>query len=181
MVYTCKDSNAMKGKDAQEQKPTVDQTSHFNKRAEPLLLYERKKENRAVPPYTNLALVMSEAIAHGAILPHVCSRIASRNADMYAGAASPFDGPLKPTVKVWPIEGGDSEAVATNDERGTDLKQQGLDAEACFMKRTLGHAKAGCTREMSCEHGLLTSPLVDIAFGPNKICPFAAFSAARRT
>jgi hypothetical protein len=128
MVDSCKDSNAIKGKDAQEQKPTIDQTSPFNKRAEPLLLYGRNSKK-------------------------------PRGPSMYAGAASPFDRPvvpLKPAVEVWPIEGGDGEAVATNDERGTDLKQQGLDAEACFMKRTFGHAKAGCTREMSCEHELLT-------------------------
>jgi hypothetical protein len=159
MVDSCKDSNAIKGKDAQEQKPTSRSNKPLQQKSGATRLIRKEVKNRAVLPYTNLALVMSEAIAHGAIFPHVCSRIARRNADMYAGAASPFDGPvvpLKPAVKVWPIEGGDGEVVATNDERGTDLKQQGLDAEACFMKRTFGHAKAGCTREMSCEHELLT-------------------------
>jgi hypothetical protein len=99
------------------QAPSTKERSHFS--------YTKGSEKPRGPSVYESCPCHVRAIAHGAILPHVCSRIARRNADMYAGAASPFDGPvvpLKPAAKVWPIEGGDGEAVATNDERGTDLK-----------------------------------------------------------
>jgi hypothetical protein len=69
MVDSCKDSNAIKGKDAQEQKPTSRSNKPLQQKSGATRLIRKEVKNRAVLPYTNLALVMSEAIAHGGNLP----------------------------------------------------------------------------------------------------------------